>query len=93
VHCTARSLSRCLGVVVADIAGHARVLSKSGSAPCRAPGSAIVQWALAKRAVSGRAAGAVSLASVAVSETLHESQRELAVERALDVLSCPSGAV
>jgi hypothetical protein len=64
VRCAARSLSRCLGVVVADIAGLARVLSKSGSALCRAPWSAIVEWALAKRAVSKRAAFVVSSASV-----------------------------
>jgi hypothetical protein len=61
----ARSSNWYRNVSVAITAGHARVLSKSGSAPCRAPGSAIVEWALAKRAVSGRAALVVRLASVA----------------------------
>jgi hypothetical protein len=32
VYCAARRVTRCLGVAVADIAGHARVLSRSGSA-------------------------------------------------------------
>ena len=91
MRCSGIESVRCVGVAV--IADHARVLSKVGLGPGRAVPAAVVEWALAKHAVSERASSVVGSASVAVSESLHKSQRGLAVERALGVLSHVSGEV
>ena len=78
-------------VVVAELASQSSRSSRvfcqrSGSALLSAAVSAVVEWALAKHAVSERASSVVNSASVALSGAGHKSQRGLAVRRAAGVL-------